>query len=192
MNVVAPSWKPEPSLFHFTSGVQYASDRYWAVHDAYARLMFAEASKLRNGAPSNRIMLPAARTAVWMHRHVAERGWAAKGYPVTWTDEDCDRIAHDIVGMLTRHERVVASVEAILAEVRDELDDVSYTHGNELFAVNRFELDGATIVEKPMTTVNRWSNYIEDLMKSEEGKSYITLKYNLLLLSRVHSIVLGD
>jgi len=192
MNAVAPSWKPEPSLFHFTSGVYYATDRQWVVYDAYARFLFVEASKLRNGAPSNRIMLPAARTAVWMHRHVAERGWATKGYPVTWTDEDCARIADDIVGTLTRHERVVASVEAILAEVRDELDDVSYTQGSELFVVNRFELDGKIIVEKPMTTINRWLNYIDDLIKSEECKSYIILKHNLLLLSCVHSVVLGD
>lgn len=189
---VAPLWKPEPSLFHFSSGVYYATDRQWAVHDTFARMLFVEASKLRVGAPSNKITLPAAQTAVWTYRADAERGWAAKGYPVTWTDEDCARIADDIVGMLTRHERVVASVEAILAEVRDELDDVSYTHGNELFIVNRFEIDGKIIAEKPMTTINRWLNYIEDLMKSEEGKSYIVLKHNLLLLSRVHSVVLGD
>lgn len=179
-------------MFHFSSGVYYATDRQWAVHDTFARMLFVEASKLRVGAPSNKITLPAAQTAVWTYRADAERGWAAKGYPVTWTDEDCARIADDIVGMLTRHERVVASVEAILAEVRDELDDVSYTHGNELFIVNRFEIDGKIIAEKPMTTINRWLNYIEDLMKSEEGKSYIVLKHNLLLLSRVHSVVLGD
>jgi hypothetical protein len=192
MNAVAPSWKPEPSLFHFTSGVQYASDRHWAVHDAYARFLFVEASKLRHSEPSERIKLPAARTAVWMHRADAERGWAAKGYPVTWTDEDCDRIAHDIVGMLTRHERVVASVEAISAEVRDELDDVSYTHGNELFVVNKFEVDGISITERPMVTINRWYNYIDDLIKSSDASSYIVLKNNLLLLCRVNFVVLGD
>jgi hypothetical protein len=127
-----------------------------------------------------------------MHRTDAERGWATKGYPVTWNDEDCDRIADDIVGMLTRHERVVASVEAILAEVRDELDDVSYTHGNELFVVNKFEVDGVSITERPIVTINRWLNYVEDLNKLSDYSSYIILKSNLLLLCRVNSVVLGD
>lgn len=188
---VAPLWKPEPSLFHFTSGVLYASDRYWAVHDAYARFLFVAASKLRHSEPSERIKLPAARNAVWLYRRNAERGWALKGYPVDWTDEDCERIAHEIVGTLTRHERVAASVEAILEEHRAELDDVSFTQGSELFVVNRFEVDGMTISERPIATINRWLNYIEDLMKSSNASSYIVLKNNLLLLSRVYSVVLG-
>lgn len=189
---VAPLWKPEPTLFHFMSGVLYASDRYWAVHDAYARFLFVEASKLRHSEPSDRIKLPAARNTVWLYRRTAERGWSLKGYPVDWTDEDCDRIAHEIVGTLTRHERVVASVEAILEEHRDELDDVSFTQGSELFFVNRFEIDGKTIGEGPIATINRWLNYIEDLMNSSNASSYIVLKNNLLLLSRVYSVVLGD
>lgn len=189
---VAPLWKPEPSLFHFTSGVYYASDRYWSVHDAFAHFMFAEAGKLRNNEPSERIKLPAARNAVWLHRADAERGWALKGYPVTWTDADCDRIAHEIVGTLTRHERVVASVKAIMAEVRDELDDVSQTNGNELFIVKKFELNETIIVESAITTVKRWLNYVELLLKSNEGNDYIALYQNLLLISRVHDVVLGD
>lgn len=189
---VAPTWKPEPSLFHFTSGVFYASDRYWAVHDAYARFLFVAASKLRHSEPSERIKMPAARDAVWLYRRDAERGWSLKGYPVDWSDEDCDRIAHEIVGTLTRHERVAASVEAILAEHRDELDDVSYTQGSELFFVNRFEVDKKIIAESPISTINRWLNYIEDLIKSSNGSSYIILKNNLLLLYRVHSVVIGD
>lgn len=136
--------------------------------------------------------MPAARDAVWLYRRDAERGWSLKGYPVDWSDEDCDRIAHEIVGTLTRHERVAASVEAILAEHRDELDDVSYTQGSELFFVNRFEVDKKIIAESPISTINRWLNYIEDLIKSSNGSSYIILKNNLLLLYRVHSVVIGD
>jgi hypothetical protein len=184
MNV---AWKPEPSLFHFTAGVLYATDRHWLVHHTYARLLFAEAKALRDDEPSERMKLPAARWAVRICRADAERGWASKGYPVDWTDDDYDRIASEIVGTLTNHPKVVEAVEAII----EVFSDVALTHGDELFVVGKAELDEQVLIETPIVTIKRSLNYLDDLLKSKSDRPYIRLRQNLTILARVHDVVVA-
>lgn len=189
MNV---AWKPEPSVFHFTAGVLYATDRHWLVHHTYARLLFAEASKLQDAEPSEGMKLPAARWTVRTYRADAERGWASKGHPVDWTDDDYDRIASEIVGTLTNHPKVVEAVEAIIAEDRDEVfSDVALTHDDELFVVGKAELDEQVFIETPIVTIKRSLNYLDDLLKSKSDRPYIRLRQNLTILARVYDVVVA-
>jgi len=197
---VASKWSPSANLFNFMATADDVENgKSGWVYAMFAQGLFIAAKDLRTTAPLEQVKLEAARFAVKWLKLKALAGWSAKGCPVQWTDDDYEAIAREMADELPRHPRVVASIESMLREYRDEaFSDLSLTMNDEMFVVwkvkrntSLFENHNQEISEPPMVTINRSLDYLTDLSKTEAVIPFIPLKRILTILARVHDVVVA-
>ncbi|MBB6424630.1 hypothetical protein [Sphingopyxis sp. JAI128] len=195
----AQKWSPPPTLQNFLPVVNVIDGATKAVAQmTFAYGLFIAARELRINEPLQRVVLQAARTTVLMLKHVAERGWDEKGFPVSWSEADYEAIADQMAKAFPRDKAVAVVVEGHLERERERVFfDTSLTHGDEHFAIFRatFPQDclfsNEEYVEPPISTIGRSLDYIEDMMKIKQGKLFIMLRRELYILFRVYTVVIA-